>query len=271
MSKTILLTGATDGIGLITAEKLINLGHHVLIHGRNPEKLNTVKGKLAVSNSGSVESFQADLSNFSEVEKLATEITEKYQHLDVLINNAGVYKTDSPLTNNNLDVRFVVNTLAPYLLTKQLLPLMDNTGRVINLSSAAQESVDLDVMAGKRQLKEQFSAYGQSKLAITMWSKHLAYSLGDSGPAILTVNPGSLLASKMVKEGFGVEGKDINIGADILVRTGLSDEFSQASGEYFDNDIGELSQPHPDALDTGKCKGLVLAMEDLLESLEIHL
>ncbi|SMF52641.1 Short-chain dehydrogenase [Alteromonadaceae bacterium Bs31] len=263
--KIILLSGATDGIGLATAEKLIALGHHVLIHGRNAEKLKATEEKLRGLDSGIVESYRADLSALCEVEGLAKAIKEKHTRLDVIINNAGIYKTNTPITEDKLDVRFAVNTLAPYLLSRRLLPLMSNKGRIINLSSAAQAPVELDAMEGKHHLHDQFKAYAQSKLAITMWSRQLALQLGKQGPAIIAVNPGSLLASKMVKEGFGIAGKDINIGADILIRTSISEEFTQASGLYFDNDIGELAAPHPDGLNTKKCIALLTSMDKLLK------
>jgi len=73
-----------------------------------------------------------------------------------------------------------------------------------------------------------------------------------------------LLASKMVKEGFGVAGKDIRIGADILVRASLDDEFSTRSGQYFDNDAGEFAPPHSDAMNAQKCAALVEAIEAVL-------
>ena len=90
-------------------------------------------------------------------------------------------------------------------------------------------------------------AYAQSKLAITMWSHNMALSLGDTAPALIAINPGSMLGSKMVQEGFGVAGNDIRIGAEILVRAALDNEFSDASGKYFDNDKGQFASPHPDA------------------------
>ncbi len=71
-----------------------------------------------------------------------------------------------------------------------------------------------------------------------MWSRTLALSLQDQWPVVVAVNPGSMLGSKMVKEGFGVAGKDIRIGAEILIRAALGDEFENASGHYFDNDSG---------------------------------
>ena len=269
MKKVILLTGATDGIGLVTVEKLVNLGHSVLIHGRSAEKLKAAEDKLTNLNSGTVKSYRADLSNFKELEAFAHAVLESHEHIDVIINNAGIYKTQTPITQDKLDVRFVVNTIAPYFLTKRLLPLLDKNSRVINLSSAAQSPVDLSAMAGKHFIDDPFTAYAQSKLAIAMWSHYLANKLADDGPAVIAVNPGSLLASKMVKEGFGVAGKDINIGADILIRASLSDDFSRASGLYFDNDVGDFSPSHADALDLKKCEALVVAIEKILIELGV--
>jgi NAD(P)-dependent dehydrogenase (short-subunit alcohol dehydrogenase family) len=265
MTKTILLTGATDGIGLVTAEKLVALGHRVLLHGRSAEKLAVVKEKLSIEER--VESYQADLSDLGAVKQLAQDVIKKHKHLDVLINNAGVYKMQNPITKDNFDSRFVVNTLAPYLLTQKLLPVMSDVSRIINLSSAAQAPVDLKALVGEYHLDDEFNIYAQSKLAITMWSRHLANDLGSKGPVIIAVNPGSLLASKMVKEGFGIAGNDINIGADILIRTSLDKEFADASGLYFDNDSGQLTDPHADALDDQECEALVKTMERLLEAL----
>ena len=109
-------------------------------------------------------------------------------------------------------------------------------------------------------------AYAQSKLAITAWSRVMARSLPD-GPAVIAVNPGSLLASKMVKDGFGVVGNDIGIGAEILTRAALTDEFASASGQYFDNDKGAFGPPHADALDPSKSEEIVRAIDALLAKL----
>lgn len=265
MQKTILVTGSTDGIGLATAKMLASQGHTVLLHGRNPARLAAAQQALAaLPGAGPVESYLADLSRTGEVEALATAVAERHATLDVLINNAGVLRTPETLTPEGLDVRFVVNTIAPYLLTQRLLPLLGASGRVVNLSSAAQSPVDLEALAGRGQLAD-MSAYAQSKLALTMWSRHLALTLKADGPVIVAVNPGSLLASKMVKEGFGVDGADISIGADILVRAALADEFASATGKYFDNDSGRFASPHPDALDPRKSKELVQVIEALLK------
>ena len=217
---------------------------------------------------GSVESYVGDFSNLIEVEALAAAVTEKHDRLDVLINNAGVFKTSEPITVDGFDVRFVVNTIAPYLLTRKLLPLLGSSGRVVNLSSAAQASVNLDALTGKGRLSDDMAAYAQSKLAITMWSRTMAAELKENGPVIIAVNPGSLLASKMVKEGFGVAGNDLKIGADILCRAALDDEFASASGQYFDNDARGFNSPHTDALDTQKCTEVVRAIESVLDGIK---
>ncbi len=95
-------------------------------------------------------------------------------------------------------------------------------------------------------------------------------SKGDS-PAIIAVNPGSLLGTKMVKEGFGMAGSDIRIGAEILMRAALSDEFATASGKYFDNDSEQFALPHPDAMDPKKSAGFINAIEAVLaETLESY-
>jgi NAD(P)-dependent dehydrogenase (short-subunit alcohol dehydrogenase family) len=264
MQKTILITGSTDGIGLATAKMLVSLGHHVLLHGRNPAKLEDVERKLSgLSGERSVESYVADLSRMADVEALAKAVTEKHAKLDVLINNAGVYSTPNPVTQDGLDTRFVVNTIAPYLLTQRLLPLLGASGRVINLSSAAQAPVDPEALTGRVRLSDGV-AYAQSKLALTMWSRSMALSLKDDGPAIIAVNPRSMLGSKMVKEAYGVSGGDLRIGAEILSRAALSDEFATASGKYFDNDVGQFASPHPDALDPQKTGEIVRVIEAVL-------
>ena len=267
MTKTILLTGATDGIGLETARRLAGGGHTLLIHGRSDAKLASTRDTLAgIEGAGTIETHRADLSRIADVEVLASAISKRHTAVDVIINNAGVFKTPRPVTDDGHDVRFIVNTVAPYLLTKRLLPLLPGDGRVVNLSSAAQSPVSLDALRGKERLDDG-QAYAQSKLAITMWSFHLARTLGDDGPTVVAVNPASLLASKMVKDAYGIAGSDLGVGADILVRAALSDEFTHASGRYFDNDQGRFAPPHPDAMDPTKNEKLVVAIDGVLVTL----
>lgn len=243
MQKTILITGATDGIGLATAKMLVSLGHNLIIHGRNSSKLNDVKKQLmALSAEAKIDSVIADLSELKQVEKLAKNVLEKFPKLDVLINNAGVFKVTNTRSIDGLDVRFAVNSVAPYYLTELLMPLLSKAGRVVNLSSAAQAPVNLQALLGKIAL-EDMQAYAQSKLAIRLCSKSL--SLLKNTPTCIAVNPGSLLATKMVKEGFGMVGNDLSIGANVLTYIALDDDMFLHNGEYFDNDLGRFSNDIP--------------------------
>ncbi|MEL7098748.1 MAG: SDR family NAD(P)-dependent oxidoreductase [Pseudomonadota bacterium] len=258
MSKTILVTGATDGIGLLTAKKLAAAGHTVLLHGRSPDKLERAAQQVG----GKVETFIADLSDLEATAALADAVGAKHDHLDALINNAGVLKLPNPMTPSGIDARFVVNTLAPYVLTQKLIPIIPKTGRVVNLSSAAQAPVNVDAMMEGHPLGD-MEAYAQSKLAITIWTQEMAKTL-PVGPVVVSVNPGSLLASKMVKEGFGVAGNDLSIGADILIKAALDDSFADKSGAYFDNDAGRFAAPHAAAQHAQHCRDVMQAIEKLI-------
>jgi NAD(P)-dependent dehydrogenase (short-subunit alcohol dehydrogenase family) len=262
---TIMITGATDGIGLETAKHLATLGHRLVLHGRNPSRLDDARRAVEAHRDGSVLATElGDLSKLADVDALADSVADL--GIGVLINNAGVLRTDHPITDDGLDVRFVVNTIAPYRLTRRLVGALPAHGRVVNLTSAAQAPVDLDALAGRRRL-DHGAAYAQSKLAITMWTRNLADELGRSGPVIVAVNPGSLLATKMVKEGYGIAGNDIGIGVDILTRAATSDEFADATGRYYDNDARRFANPHPDALDPAKNAAVVERIEHVIADL----
>lgn len=258
MTKMILITGATDGIGLLTAKTLAGQGHMILLHGRNQVKLDAATQEVG----GETESYIADLSRFADVEAMASAILDTHDRLDVLINNAGVLKAPQTRTAEGFDIRFVVNTFAPYVLTRRLLSIIPRDGRVVNLSSAAQAAVDLAAMSGQGRLGD-MEAYAQSKLAITIWTREMAQKQ-SKGPVFVAVNPGSLLASKMVKEGFGVAGNDLRIGADILVRAALAAEFSKASGKYFDNDSGRFAQPNAAALNAEHSRAVMQTIETII-------
>ncbi len=264
MKKTILITGSTDGIGFETAKILANEGHIVLVHGRDELKVeNKVKELQLLSNNKEIEGFVADLSSLQETQNLATKIKQKYTQLDVLINNAGIYKTNKVVTKDELDIRFVVNTIAPYLLTKELLAILSSNSRVVNLSSAAQAPVDLSAMQKLKPMSDS-EAYAQSKLALTMWTSVLAEELKNKNIVVVSVNPKSFLGSKMVKDAYGVAGFDLSIGAEILYKASFSNEFANASGKYFDNDIGSFTQPHPFAQNKQRCDEVVQTIKNIL-------
>ena len=264
MPKIILITGATDGIGLETAKMLSGLGHTVLLHGRSADKLADVEEMLrAQPGAGHVETYVADFSSMADVKALASDVVAAHPTVDILINNAGIYGTPNTRTADGLDTRFAVNTIAPYVLTRLLLPQMAKSGRVINLSSAAQAPVDLRALSGKMPLSDG-AAYAQSKLALMMWSRVLAESLQGEGPAVIAINPGSLLATKMVMDAYGSARAGVDVGAQIVTQAALSDAFQNASGRYFDNDDGRFAAPHPDALHPTKAKQVVAAIEEVL-------
>ncbi|MEM1082157.1 MAG: SDR family NAD(P)-dependent oxidoreductase [Pseudomonadota bacterium] len=268
MNKTVLLTGGTDGIGFETAKRIVQAGHTLLLHGRSQSKLDGVQARLeALGHDATIHALRADLSKLSEVRALAKAVTDQCAALDVLINNAGVFKVPSTTIEEGIDIRLMVNTIAPYVLTQALLPMLSSDARVINLSSAAQAPVNLQGWLSKTPMSDG-DAYAQSKLAITMWTFHMAQMGRPDGPALIAVNPASFLGSKMVKQAYGSDGKSLSIGADILMRAAFDEVFGQASGRYFDNDQARFTDPHPDALNPDKNAALVAALEQLIAELD---
>ena len=265
MKKTILITGSTDGIGKLTAEKLAMERHDVYVHGRNPGKLAyTISEIRKTSGNDNVAGFVADFSSLESVRQMAVEITSKISKLDVLINNAGIYRSPSPVNQDGLDVRLMVNYLAPFLLTNKLMPLIEKgeEPRLINLSSAAQSTISSSFLYGKEQRGER-DAYAQSKLAITMWSMFMAKK--NPGIVVIPVNPGSLLDTKMAKEAFGQIWSPAEKGVNIIYDLAVSRKYQGITGKYFDNDHGAFERAHSDAYDEIKMQKLIEATERLLQ------
>ncbi len=264
MQKTILITGSTDGVGKLTSIKLAGDGHSVYLHGRSPEKLESTISEIKnITKNENVGGFIADLSEQDAVEKMAEQINKDLPKIDILINNAGIFKSPASHNQKGMDIRFAVNYLAPYLLTEKLTPLIKKGAdpRIINLSSAAQSSVSGDALCGSVNLSDQ-EAYAQSKLALTMWSFHLAERLPDV--AVIAVNPGSLLNTKMVAEAYGQSWSSADKGADILYDLAVSENFKRITGKYFDNDQGAFAQAHPDAYSKIKIDTLIQATKNLI-------
>ncbi|MEM8846329.1 MAG: SDR family NAD(P)-dependent oxidoreductase [Bacteroidota bacterium] len=262
--KTTLITGSTDGIGKLAAVKLAKEGHKVILHGRNNEKLqNAIAEIKSLAEKESVVGYVADLSNFNSIPQITTQILKSHSKIDVLINNAGVFKSKVQQNENNLDIRFAVNYFAPFLLTNGLVESLkkSDSPRVINLGSAAQATVSLEALRGNELLSEQ-EAYAQSKLALTMWSFYFA----KTHPEINTiaVNPGSLLNTKMVKEAYGQHWSSADKGAGILYDLATSETYANSSGMYFDNDKGDFNTAHPDAYDQEKITRLILETQKIV-------
>lgn len=265
MKKIILITGSTDGIGKLAAINLAQEGHEIYLHGRNSEKLSQVIAEVkSLTKNEAVKGFVADLSDLVAVDQLAKQINDELTQIDILINNAGVFKSTKTHNNNGLDLRYVVNYLAPYLLTQKLMPLLQKgtATRIINLSSAAQASIQYEVLMGKKNQPNN-ATYAQSKLALTMWSFHLADVYPDI--AIIPVNPGSLLNTNMVKEGYGYHRSSADKGANILHDLAVSKKYEGITKKYFDNDRGAFGTAHSDAYDKTKINQLIDVTDDILK------
>lgn len=268
MNKTILITGSTDGIGKLTAFELAKKGHVVYVHGRSEAKVNQVISEIKLQTGNeNIHGFVADFSDLNAVLKMASQIKNEIPKLDILINNAGIFKSTISVNKDGLDIRMVVNYLAPFLLTDEVLPTIKKSDnpRIINLSSAAQATVSMSVLQGAEKQSEN-ATYAQSKLALTMWSFDLAKKEQDI--VVIAVNPGSLLNTKMANEAYGQYWSPTEKGVNILVDLALSENYKDNSGHYFDNDKGEdkgeFSAAHPDAYDTNKIISLLKLTKQLV-------
>jgi len=264
MKKTIFITGSTDGIGKLTAIKLAGEGHLIYVHGRNVDKVTaTISEIKELTKNENINGLVADLSDFEAIKEMANQLQTEISSLDVLINNAGVFMSPVTHNKNGLDLRFVVNYYAPYLLTNALLPLLKNSEspRIINLSSAAQAPVNLRTLIGQ-QNESEGATYAESKLALTMWSFNLAKN--EPKITVIAVNPGSLLNTKMANEAYGKSWSSADKGADILCDLAISEDYKNASGKYFDNDQGSFGNAHSDAYNQAKIDQLIEVTENIL-------
>jgi NAD(P)-dependent dehydrogenase (short-subunit alcohol dehydrogenase family) len=233
---TILVTGATDGLGKRVALELAARGATVLLHGRNPERseaaLEEVRTKTGDEGS---RSYLADFSSLGAVRALAERILAQHQRLDVLINNAGVIVPERRESEDGFELTFAVNYLAHFLLTRLLLPLLRDSApaRIVNVASAGQSPVDFsDVMLERGY--DGMRAYTRSKLAQVMFTFELAGRLSDAAVTANALHPASLMDTKMVLRTFGYTMSAVEEGADATVRLAASPELEGVTGRYFD-------------------------------------
>ena len=250
--KTALVTGSTDGVGLLVARRLADQGARVLIHGRNIHRGEQVVEEIQNSGRGSAVFLPADLSSLAEVHRLADAIRRNCDRLEILINNAGIGSGGSNATRqisqDGYELRFAVNYLAGFFLTKLLLSLVmiSKSARIVNVSSLGQHPIDFDdVMLTRGYTGGR--AYAQSKLAQVMFTFDLARELD---PAAITANclhPATLMATTMVRQIGVTPVATVEEGAEAILNLALSETLSGHSGEFY-NGL-KPSTAHPQAYD----------------------
>jgi NAD(P)-dependent dehydrogenase (short-subunit alcohol dehydrogenase family) len=233
---TILVTGATDGLGKRVAFELAAGGATVLLHGRSRKRLEaTLEEAREGTGSEKLGFYLADLSSLGEVRTLAERVLTEQDRLDVLVNNAGVIAGERRESEDGYELTFAVNYLAHFLLTHLLLPLLRDSApaRVVNVASAGQSPIDFDDVMLERGYGG-MKAYTQSKLAQVIFTFELAERLGASGVTVNALHPASLMDTKMVLETFGRSMSTVEEGAEATVRLAVSPELEGVTGRYFD-------------------------------------
>lgn len=211
-----IVTGATSGIGFELARALVERGDHVGIVARNPAKAKATVEELG----GNVDVFRADLGELAEVRRVAAEVHDRWERVDVLVNNAGINATGAGTTAEGFDAMVATNYLGPFLLTNLLRDLLVDGSRVVNTASEAHRLSDrLDPetfdrpnrsLAGNR-------LYGRTKLALMLFTQELAARFAADGPAA-TANsccPG------LVATNLAGSASPITKAAGLLARTPL--------------------------------------------------
>jgi NAD(P)-dependent dehydrogenase (short-subunit alcohol dehydrogenase family) len=254
MTGTVLVTGATDGLGKAISVELARAGATVLVHGRSLERAEAAAADIrAASGSELLRTCAGDLASLAQVRSLAESVTASGPRLDVLVNNAGIGTTDPGggervESADGHELRFAVNYLAPFLLTRLLEPLLlaSAPARIVNVASAGQAPVDFgDVM-----LEHGYDggrAYSQSKLAMISWTFDLAERFAGRGVTATALHPGTYMPTKMVLAA-GVEPFDsLETGVRSTIRLVADPALDGVTGRYFDR--LEEARARPQAYD----------------------
>jgi retinol dehydrogenase-12 len=249
MSKPIcLITGATDGVGKVTATALARNGYAVVLAARNEAKAATVTREIVTSTGNrDVDYLIADLSSFAQLRRLAETFIVRYPRLDVLINNAGIITPQRVLTEDGYEKTFQVNYLAQFYLTQLLLNELENSpqGRVINLSSSVYRVGKFD--PANLQSEQRFStigAYAASKLCVLLFTIELARRLKPTRVTANAVHPG-IVRTPMMRQAPGVFrlisyaalpfSRSPDKGATTSLFLAGSPDAAQISGQYLAN------------------------------------
>ncbi len=234
-TQTILITGATDGIGKYTAVNLAMQNVYLLLHGRSKEKLNAVINEIKSSTGNkNVEGLVADFSSMGDVRELAKQVLSKHDQINVLINNAGAGFAAPRYGKDGTELRLTVNYLAPFLLTNLLLPAIKNAApsRIVNVSSAGQSPIDFDDIMMEKNF-DCVAAYCRSKLALIMFTIDLAEQLKDEQVTVNALHPGTYLDTNMVRDANIKPQGTAQSGAEAETYLATSPELKNVSGKYF--------------------------------------
>jgi NAD(P)-dependent dehydrogenase (short-subunit alcohol dehydrogenase family) len=254
-SPLVLVTGATDGIGKETAVMLANYGARVIVHGRTQEKVHAAAEEVAERTGVPWVGEQvADFCSLTEVRFMAEQIAATHEQLDGLVNNAGVCMREYEHTREGYEVTLAVNYLSHFLLTHLLLPQLERSpsGRIVNVSSNVHLRCRFDVnnLQGEQGWEDSHS-YATSKLAQVLFTSELARRVGHTPVSVNAVHPG-IVATKLLREGFGIEGQDpLAKGAATSVMLIMGEEGGRISGKYWSE--GMVARAHPLAGDPLTC------------------
>jgi len=234
--QSVLVTGATDGIGRETGRQLLAHGMHVLVHGRSQKKAIQQAENLAREATGAkVTPVWGDLSSMQQVALLGQQVQQHAPVLDVLINNAGVFQRNRALTPDGFEMTMAVNHFAPFLLTQGLLSALSAApaGRVVTVSSMAHQggSLHLEDLSFAHGF-DGYEVYAASKLANILFTRALARRLAGTRVTANALHPG-VIDTKLLHAGFSMRGAPVEQGARTSVYLAVSNEVAGVSGKYF--------------------------------------
>ena len=258
-SKTVLITGSTDGVGRYVAARLAADGAKVLIHGRDAARAATLIEEIKRSGQQAPVFYQADLSSLAEARRLADAVAADHKRLDVFVSNAGIGSQNQgparQISADGHELRFAVNYLAGFLLTYRLLPLLKaaSPSRIVNVASLGQHPIDFDdVMITKNYSGAR--AYAQSKLSQIMFTIDLAEELKGSGVAVNALHPATYMNTTMVRAGGITPISTVEQGGEAILHLVSGDDVAAKSGLFF-NGMNE-AKAHPQAYDAAARKRL---------------